>query len=100
MLRAAVRAVATGGAGDQVLALEDLLHPLDGGQLGLVQRLEIRHEGGDVLHLLQTAHAREYHQHAVKARREAERIAGGAAAVQRVKDRSGLEGIRARCQNS
>lgn len=38
VLRTAVRAVAADGAGDEILAVKDLLHALDGGEFPLIQR--------------------------------------------------------------
>lgn len=71
VLRAAVRAVAAGRAGDEVLAAEDPLHLLHRGQLLGAERAEVLHEGDVVLHLLHIAHAGEDHQHSGEARREA-----------------------------
>ena len=84
MLRAAFGAVAAGRAGDQVLFMEDLLHPVHGGQLGIVQRRKVLHVAQVVLHLLHAAHAGQHHQHTGEARGKPDGIAGGAAAVQGV----------------
>ena len=89
---AAVGAVAAGRAGDQVLALENLLHLFHRSQLGFVQRPEILHKGDVVLHLLHIAHAGQHHFNARKAGGEADGIAGGAAAVQRVQHSLGVLG--------
>lgn len=84
MLRAAFGAVAAGRAGDQVLFMEDLLHPVHGGQLGIVQRRKVLHVAQVVPHLLHAAHAGQHHQHTGEARGKPDGIAGGAAAVQGV----------------
>ena len=84
VLGAAVDAVAAGGAGDQVLAVEDLLHLLHRRQLRFVQGLEVLHEGDVVPHLLHIAHAGEHHQHTGEARGEPQGVAGGTAAVEGV----------------
>ena len=84
VLRTAVRAVAADGAGDEILAVKDLLHALDGGEFPLIQRPEVAHEGDVVLHLRKAAHAGEHHQHPGKARGEADGIARGAAAAEPV----------------
>ena len=84
VLRTAVRAVAADGAGDEILAVKDLLHALDGGEFPLIQRPEVAHEGDVVLHLRKAARAGEHHQHPGKARGEADGIARGAAAAEPV----------------
>ena len=82
VLRAAVRAVAAGGAGDEMLAAENGLHARDGGELGIVERPEVCHEREIVAHLLHAAHAGEHHHHAGKPCGKPERVAGRTAAVQ------------------
>ena len=82
VLGAAVRAVAAGCAGDEVLAVENFLHLFHCGALGLVEGLEVPHERDVVLHLFHVAHAGEHHHHAGEARDKADGVAHGAAAVQ------------------
>ena len=72
--------------------MEDGLDLLHCRPLGLVQGLEVLHEGQVVLHLLQGAHAGEHHQHPREARGEADGIAGGAAAVEGIQHGPGLLG--------
>ena len=87
LLRTAVRAVAAGRAGDEIHAVEDLLHLMDGIHLVLVQRAEIAHERYIFLHLRERAHAGEHHLHVREAGCEADGIARGAAAVERIEHR-------------
>ena len=84
VLGAMAYAVVAGRAGDEALTAEDLLHPFDRGKLRLVERLKVAHESNVVLHLLQIAHAGEHHSNAREARRKADGVARGAAAVQGV----------------
>ena len=74
--RAAVGAVAAGGAGDQILGAEEVADLLDRRALQLVQGLRLDHEGEVVVHLVQVAHAGEDHRHLLKARGEAQSHAG------------------------
>lgn len=92
MLRAARGAVAAGRAGDQVLFVENFLHLVHGGHLGVVQRLKVLHVAEVVLHLLHAAHAGQHHHDAGEAGRKANRVAGGAAAVQLVQHSLGIVG--------
>ena len=84
MLGTSVGAVAAGGTRDEVLAVEYLLHLLDGGKLLFVQRLEILHDGNVVLHLFHVAHAGENH-HTGESCGKTKSVACGTSSVKLVK---------------
>ena len=90
VLRAAGSTIAAGRARNEIHALENLLHTLDGIHLPLIKEFKILHIAEIVLHLQEIAHARKNHHNAGEARGKADGIARGAAAVQVVQDGLGL----------
>ena len=90
VLRAAGSTIAAGRARNEIHALENLLHTLDGIHLPLIKEFKILHIAEIVLHLREIAHARKNHHNAGEARGKADGIARGAAAVQVVQDGLGL----------
>ena len=71
-----VRTVAARRAGDHVLGAQDGTHLGNRRTFCLVQRLEIRHVGQVILHLLQIAHAGKHHEDTVKSGGKTDGIAG------------------------
>lgn len=86
VLRAAGSTIAAGRARNEIHALENLLHTLDGIHLPLIKEFKILHIAEIVLHLREIAHARKNHHNAGEARGKADGIARGAAAVQVVQN--------------
>lgn len=86
VLRAAGSTIAAGRARNEIHALENLLHTLDGIHLPLIKEFKILHIAEIVLHLREIAYARKNHHNAGEARGKADGIARGAAAVQVVQN--------------
>ena len=79
-------AIAAAGAGNQAQTVEDAAHLAHGLHFLIVQGMKVRHGGQVVFHLFHVAHAGEHHGHIGEGRREAQRVAGVAAAVQTPQD--------------
>ncbi len=79
-------AVATGGAGDEVLCVDDVAHLAHRLHLAFVEGLEVLHGSDIVLHLLQVAHTRQHHGHHGETAGKSHRVTGVRAAVQIAQD--------------
>ena len=83
MLRTAVRAVAAGGARNQLHPLVNTANLFNGFGFGLVKGFEITHIAYVISELLNAAHARKHNKHPREACSEANCVARGTPSVER-----------------
>lgn len=92
LLRAAVHAVAAGGAGDPVHSIEDRAGFFHGFEFRLIKRTEIFHKGYVIGYLLGVAHSRKNHKHALAAGCESYRVACVTSAAEFIEGNFGFVG--------